>query len=83
MTAAELYIALSLLVLGIIALAAMYNTRISKRPKHPPSKLAMVAILLVISGIIFGENRYIGYSLLGAGVLLSILDILKNRNRET
>jgi MFS superfamily sulfate permease-like transporter len=82
MTAAELYIALTLLVLAIIALAAMY-TRKSKRPKHPPSKLAMVAILLVISGIIFGENRYIGYSLLGAGVLLSILDILKNLNRGT
>lgn len=82
MTAAELYIALSLLVLVIIALAAIY-TRKSKRPKHPPSKLAMVAILLVISGIVFGENRYIGYSLLGAGVLLSILDILKNLNRGT
>jgi hypothetical protein len=82
MTAAELYIALSLVILAIIALAAMY-TRISKRPKHPPSKLAMVAIMLVISGIIFGENRYIGYSLLGAGVLLSILDILKNLNRGT
>ncbi len=82
MTAAGPYIALSLLVLAIIALAAMY-TRKSKRPKHPPSKLAMVAIMLVISGIVFGENRYIGYSLLGAGVLLSILDILKNRTRES
>jgi uncharacterized membrane protein YjdF len=82
MTAAELYIALALLVLAIIALIAIY-TGISKRPKHPPSKLAMVAIMLVISGIIFGENRYIGYSLLGAGVLLSILDILKNLNRGT
>jgi membrane-bound ClpP family serine protease len=82
MTAAELYIALSLVILAIIAFIAMY-TRISKRPKHPPSKLAMVAIMLVISGIIFGENRYIGYSLLGAGVLLSILDILKNLNRGT
>jgi membrane-bound ClpP family serine protease len=82
MTTAAPYIALSLLVLAIIALIAIY-TRISKRPKHPPSKLAMVAILLVISAIIFGENRYIGYSLLGAGVLLSILDILKNLTRGT
>jgi membrane-bound ClpP family serine protease len=80
MTAAEPYIALALVVLAVIALIAIY-TRKSKRPKHPPSKLAMVAIMLVISGIIFGENRYIGYSLLGAGVLLSILDILKNLTR--
>ena len=82
MTAVELYIALSIVVMAIIALIAIYMG-ISKRPTHPPSKLAMVAILLVISAIIFGENRYIGYSLLGAGVLLSILDIRKNLNRGT
>ena len=82
MTAAETYIALALLVLAIIAFAAVYTGK-SKRPKHPPSKLAMVAILLVISAVVFGENRYIRYSLLGAGVLLSILDIFRNRTRES
>jgi hypothetical protein len=79
MAASELYIAISLIVLGIIALVAIYTGK-SKRPKHP-SKLAMVALLLVISGIVFGENRLLGYSLIGAGVLLSILDILRNLKR--
>jgi hypothetical protein len=39
----------------------------------------MFAFLLIISGIVFGDNRLIGYSLLGAGVLLAIIDIIMNR----
>jgi hypothetical protein len=34
---------------------------------------------LVILGIIFGEDRLIGYSFIGAGVLLSIISIIKSR----
>jgi hypothetical protein len=79
--ASVLYIALSLVVLWIIALAAIV-TRKSKKPKQP-SKCAMVAILLVISGIVFGEYRLLGYSLIGAGVLLALLDILKNLERRS
>ena len=76
MAASELYIAIALVILWIIALAALVTGK-SKRPPHP-SKYAMIAMLLVISGIVFGEYRLLGYSLIGAGVLLAILDILKN-----
>jgi hypothetical protein len=34
---------------------------------------------LVILGIIFGEDRLIGYSFIGAGVLLSIVSMIKSR----
>jgi hypothetical protein len=34
---------------------------------------------LVILGIIFGEDRLIGYSFIGAGVLLSIISMIKSR----
>jgi len=34
---------------------------------------------LVVLGIIFGvSDRLIGYSFIGAGVLLSVIDIIKN-----
>jgi hypothetical protein len=37
---------------------------------------------LVILGIIFGEDRLIGYSFIGAGVVLSIISAIKSRRKE-
>lgn len=37
---------------------------------------------LVILGIIFGEDRLIGFSFIGAGVLLSIISVIKSRRKE-
>jgi hypothetical protein len=34
---------------------------------------------LVVLGIVFGEDRLIGYSFIGAGVLLSIISIIKSK----
>jgi hypothetical protein len=36
---------------------------------------------LVVLGIIFGMDRLIGYSLIGAGVLVSILHLILQRNK--
>jgi hypothetical protein len=36
---------------------------------------------LVILGIVFGEDRLIGYSFIGAGVLLSIISAFKLRRK--
>lgn len=36
---------------------------------------------LVILGVVFGENRLIGYSFIGAGVLLSIISIVKSKRK--
>ena len=39
----------------------------------------MVGMTLVVRGIIFGNtDRLIGYSFIGVGVLLSIIDIIRN-----
>jgi hypothetical protein len=44
-----------------------------------PSNLAILGISLVVLGIIFGDSRIIGYSFIGVGVLLSVIDIIRNR----
>ena len=45
------------------------------------SGLAMLGITLVILGIIFtSEGRLISYSFMGAGVLLSVIDIIRKTN---
>ena len=80
MNASQIYIALSLVVLAILAILVFFMSK--KKRQKQPSKLALVAFLLVISGIVFGDNRLIGYSLLGAGVLLAIIDIITNRKNK-
>ena len=37
---------------------------------------------LVVLGIVFGTDRLIGYSFIGAGVLLSIIGAIKARKNE-
>jgi hypothetical protein len=80
MNASPVYIALSLVVLAIIAILVIVTSK--KKKQKQPSKLAMFAFLFIISGIFFGDNRLIGYSLIGAGVLLAILDIIRNRQNK-
>jgi hypothetical protein len=50
--------------------------------KTRPSRGAFLAFPLIVAGILFGENRLIGYGLMGAGILLAFIDIVvryKNR----
>ncbi len=42
-------------------------------------KQLSLAFTLVILGIIFAEDWLIGYSLIGAGVLLSVVSAIKSR----
>jgi hypothetical protein len=37
---------------------------------------------LVVLGIVFGEDRLIGYSFFGVGILLSVISVFKSRRKE-
>jgi len=45
-------------------------------------ELIALGSALVVLGIIFGEDRLIGYSFIGAGALLSIISVIKSRRKE-
>jgi hypothetical protein len=44
------------------------------------NNLVSIGGTLVVLGIIFGTDRLIGYSLIGAGVIVSILHLILQRN---
>jgi len=50
---------------------------IRKKMGKPLSRLAALAFAFIMAGIIFGEDRMIGYSLIGIGVTFAIVDIIK------
>lgn len=80
MDASTVFIIISIVVLAIVAFLVYYTSR--KKPKEGFSKLAALAFAFIIAGIIFGEDRLLGYGLLGIGVSLAVVDIyvkLKNR----
>ena len=79
MNTSTLYIAISVGVLAIVAILAFLVGRGKRENRLTP--LASLAFSFVVAGIIFGDDRLIGYSLMGAGVVLAIVDIF-NRSRK-
>ncbi len=77
MNASQIYIAISIAILAIIAVLLLF---VSKR-KKPGGKiftpLAGLAFGFILAGLFFGEERPIGYSLTGMGVILAVVDMFK------
>lgn len=79
MDASQFFILVAIVALAVIAILIF---AIRKRgPQKQLSPLAALAFLLVIAGILFGEDRITGYGLLGAGVVLAIIDIIGKLRR--
>jgi LPXTG-motif cell wall-anchored protein len=62
----------------IILLAALFLARKRKQTSQRNSLLGL-GIALIALGILFGEDRLVGYSFIGVGVLLSIISAIKNK----
>ena len=75
MNNSQIYIAVSIVVLAAIALLVIFLGKSKKENRLTP--LAGLAFGFILAGIICGDNRTIGYSLLGIGVILSVIDIVK------
>ncbi len=75
MNTSQIYIAISIMVLAIIALLVLFVGK--KRIGRKLLPLAGLAFGFVLAGIIFGDDRLIGYSLIGVGVVLAIIDIIR------
>jgi len=75
------YIVTAIIVLAILAIFFIFVRK--KTGQKQPSRIVFIALFLVIAGILSGEDRLTGYSLIGCGVLLSILDIYLNQRKGT
>ena len=76
-----LWIAISIIALVVIMVLLL----ISRRKRNQiinPSNLLVLGMSFVVLGIIFGDERVIGYSFIGIGVLLSVIDAIRNRKQE-
>jgi len=74
-----MYVAVAIVVLMMIALLVFLISKNRKETRLTP--LASLAFVFILAGILFTDNGLIGYSLMGVGVLLAVVDIFRNRNK--
>ena len=75
-----MWIAISIIALVVIVVLLLISRRKGKQLLNP-SNLLILGISCVVLGIIFGDDRLIGYSFIGVGVLLSVIDAIRNRKQ--
>jgi RsiW-degrading membrane proteinase PrsW (M82 family) len=75
MDASTIFIIISIAVLAVVALLIFFVFKKTKEKRLTP--IAGLAFAFVLAGIIFGHDRLIGYSLLGVGVVLAVVDIVR------
>jgi hypothetical protein len=74
------WIAISIIALVVIMVLLLISRRKRKQILNP-SNLLILGMSFVVLGIIFGDDRIIGYSFIGVGVLLSVIDAIRNRKQ--
>lgn len=79
MNISQIFIAVSIIALAIVAFLVFFVSRNRKENKLTP--LASLAFTFTVLGIVFSDDRLIGFSLMGVGVLLAIVDMY-NRSKQ-
>ena len=75
MNTSQIYIAVTIAVLGVIALLFFFVIRNRKERKLTP--LSGLAFGFILLGLFIGDNRFIGYGLMGVGVILAVIDMVQ------
>jgi hypothetical protein len=83
-----IWIMTTVVIVAAIAVLSIIRIRQSFKEKNNGSlkkdassngALRALAISLAVGGIVFGTDRFIGYSFFGASILISVIDIIKYR----
>jgi uncharacterized membrane protein len=78
MNTSQVYIVISIAALVLVVILFLAARKKGKKLTH----YLGIAWALVLAGIIFGESRLIGYSLMGAGVVLAVIDLFIRPERK-
>jgi len=78
MELSQIYITIIALTLAIIAALAVF---VIKKMGFRLSKLAALAFVFIITGIVFNENKLVSYGFTTAGIALALLDIIKKAKK--
>ncbi len=71
----QFFILIAIVVLALIV-GVLIFTRSRRKETRTLTPLAGLAFGCIMAGILFGEERWLGYGLMGLGVILSIVDAI-------
>jgi len=74
------FIAFSVIILVIIGILLIIAR--TKGTEQQLSPLSLIGLVFIILGIVSGSDRLIGYAFLGAGVIVAVFDVVKNRQKK-
>lgn len=74
MNPSQIFIAIAIVVLVVTAGLVYFAVRHEEKRLTP---LAGLAFAFVLAGIVFGQERWLGYGLLGMGVILTVTDMVR------
>lgn len=75
MNATQIYFLVAGVVLIVIAWILLAFRKSKNINRFDP--LASLAYVFILSGLLFGENRVVGYGLMGVGLILAIVTIIQ------
>jgi hypothetical protein len=73
MTPHQIYVAVA--IAAIVLILAVIGLVVGKRRKG--KALTGLALAFVLAGLIFAGNRVVGYVLLGIGVVIAVVDLVR------
>lgn len=77
---APIYVLISIVVLAVVFALVFVRGRDKRRNRLTP--LAGLAFAFVVAGVLFGDNPLIGYGLMGVGVVLAVIDVVRRSTRR-
>lgn len=80
MISSPIWIIMAIVVLAILAVLSFLASKRGKEKRLTP--LAGLAFVFVLAGVLFGNDRILGYSLLGVGVVLAIVDMFNKLRKK-
>lgn len=80
MNISQMYVAVAIVVLMVIALLVFFVRK--NRKENSLTPLAGLAFGFILAGILFSDNRLIGYGLMGVGVILAVVDIFNKLKKK-
>lgn len=76
----QIYVLVGIVALAIIMML-IFLVR-GRAPKKKISRLAQLSFVFIFAGLIFNQDRFIGYGLMTFGGILAIIDIVRKLNNK-
>ena len=81
MNTSQMYILISIIILILVAVVVFVVSRNKAGKEKALTPLAGLAFAFILAGLFFGNNQLAGYGLIGVGVILAVIDMIKKSKK--